>query len=371
LQRNTIVIYDTTLRDGEQTPGVSFTKEQKLDIARKLDDARINQIEAGFPCISKEEQNIVKSIANEGLIAEILCLSRLNKNDIDISATTNVDKIILFVGTSDIHLKYKLHTTIEEVKERMMDCIDYAKQYGPVIMGFEDSTRTDIPTLINLSKAAEECGAVRIGIADTVGCATPIKIKEYVRSLKNEVKIPLSLHLHNDLGLVTANAFAGLEEGCKIYATTVNGIGERAGNLPLEQLALITKLFYDTTIDTTKLYELSQTVSRYSNVPININQPIVGDNAFAHEAGIHVSAINENPNTYEYISPEMVGHKRKIVLGKHSGRKSIEIKLKELGLEINKDTIPLILNKVKDIGQKEGIVTNERFKEIAYESMEI
>jgi len=370
-----ITIYDTTLRDGEQMPGVFFTKPQKLDIARKLDEVGIDEIEAGFPAISNREADIVKSIVNEGLDANILGLSRLNKKDIDIAASSDVDKIILFVGTSDYHLKYKLHTTLNDLKEKMKDCIDYAKQYGDVTFGFEDSTRTDISILRDLSKIVTECGAKRIGIADTVGCATPIMIKKYVTSLKEITNIPISLHLHNDLGLVTANAFAGLEAGSNVYATTVNGIGERAGNLPLEQFAMILKLFYKTHIDTTKLYELSQLVSLYSKVPIYMNQPLVGKNAFAHESGIHVAAIQENPITYEFIPPEMVGNKRRFILGKHSGKKSIEMKLKEYGLKTSIDNICKILDRVKRLGEIQGEVSDIEFlnitKEIINEGMEI
>ena len=229
-------IYDTTLRDGEQTPGVCFTEEQKLNIARKLDELGIKQIEAGFPAVSKKESEIVKKIANEGLNADVLALSRALKEDIDKAIACDVDGIITFIATSPLHLKYKLRKSIEEVEEMGMRAVEYAKDHGLfVAFSAEDATRTPIEDLIRIHKNAEEHGADRVHIADTTGAGTPQSINYICSELsKNLKKAHIGVHCHNDFGFAVINSIYGLMGGAKAVSTTVNGIGERAGNAPLE-----------------------------------------------------------------------------------------------------------------------------------------
>lgn len=366
-----VTIYDSTLRDGEQMPGVSFSREQKIDIARKLDSIRVPQIEAGFPVISTEERRTVKEIAALGLDAEILTLSRINTQDIDAVIECDVDMILLFVATSDLHLKYKLKTDYSTVKARSIEAIEYAKDHGfKVSFSSEDSTRTPPDRLLDILGAAIDTGVDKIGFTDTVGCATPEAIGSMVRMVKDMIKeraggrdLPLSIHLHNDFGLGVANALAGVREGADAVCVTVNGIGERAGNVPLEEFVMAMKVLYTTDlgIDTTGLMELSELVADYSGVPIHRNKPFVGHNAFCHESGIHVAALLNNHATYEVIPPELVGNSRHLKLGKHTGSTFVKRLLEGQGIEATSEEISAITERVKelpDVGEEEfrGIV---------------
>ena len=357
-----IIIYDSTLRDGEQMPGVSFSSEQKLTIARKLDEIGVPEIEAGFPAVSKTEQETVKRIANEGLDAKILVLSRLKKEDIDAAIDSDADMVLLFIASSPLHLKYKLHLSEEEIKEKVVKSIEYTKDHG-IIPSFstEDSTRTPLPFLEELVKLAYESGAKRIGFTDTVGCATPQTIQYLFSHMRKLVPTPFSAHLHNDFGLGIANALTALSSGANHICTTINGWGERAGNVPLEQLIMTLSVLYDKDlgIDTAKLTQLSQMVSNFTGIPIPKTQPFVGDNIFTHESGIHVAAILENPYTYEPISPEFVGNKRNLVLGKHSGKRMIKQILHDHDIDADENLVNDITTKVKKLGEKNGYVSNE------------
>ena len=357
-----IIIYDSTLRDGEQMPGVSFSSEQKLTIARKLDEIGVPEIEAGFPAVSKTEQETVKRIVNEGLNAKILVLSRLKKEDIDAAIDSDADMVLLFIASSPLHLKYKLHLSEEEIKEKVVKSIEYTKDHG-IIPSFstEDSTRTPLPFLEELVKLAYESGAKRIGFTDTVGCATPQTIQYLFSHMRKFVPTPFSAHLHNDFGLGIANALTALSSGANHICTTINGWGERAGNVPLEQLIMTLSVLYDKDlgIDTAKLTQLSQMVSNFTGIPIPKTQPFVGDNIFTHESGIHVAAILENPYTYEPISPEFVGNKRNLVLGKHSGKRMIKQILHDHDIDADENLVNDITTKVKKLGEKNGYVSNE------------
>jgi methanogen homocitrate synthase len=364
-------IYDTTLRDGEQTPGVCFTEEQKLNIARKLDELGIKQIEAGFPAVSKKESEIVKKIANEGLNADVLALSRALKDDIDKALSCDVDGIITFIATSPLHLKYKLHKSIEEVEEMGMKAVEYAKDHGLfVAFSAEDATRTPIEDLIRIHKNAEEHGADRVHIADTTGCGTPQSINYICSELsKNLKKAHIGVHCHNDFGFAVINSIYGLMGGAKAVSTTVNGIGERAGNAPLEELIMALNVLYDVEMDLniSVIKELSNMVEEYSKITVPVNKPIVGDRVFYHESGIHVDAVLENPLTYEPFLPEKIGQKRKIVLGKHSGCNAVNSKLKEMGIEVSKETLWEIVKKVKETREKGIFIDDETFKKIVDE----
>ena len=237
-----ITIYDTTLRDGEQTPGVCFSLDEKLEIARKLDQFKIHQIEAGFPIVSEKERESVKTIANEGLDATILGLTRTKTEDIDAALDCDVDGIITFVGTSDIHLDHKMHITRQDAINLSETAVEYAKDHGLfVAFSAEDATRTDIEFLKRIYGKAQECGADRVHIADTTGAITPQGIDYLVKELVKDIDIDIAVHLHNDFGLAVINSIVGVLAGAKAISTTVNGIGERAGNASLEELIMAMK----------------------------------------------------------------------------------------------------------------------------------
>lgn len=362
-----INIYDTTLRDGEQTPDVFFTLDEKLEIAQKLDELGVDQIEAGFPRVSENEKQSVKKIANEGLNAETICLSRTKQEDIDAAIDADVDGVIIFMGLSDLHLEVKIDKPRDVVNQICMDAIDYAKDHGLfVAFSAEDATRTQIDELIKVYKMAEEHKADRIHVADTTGSINPEAMKYLVSKLHEHINIEIALHCHNDFGMAVPNCIAGLQVGASAISTTVNGIGERAGNTSLEELIMTLKLLYNKDLDykTEIIHELSQIVSKYSNIPVAYNKPIVGNNIFRHESGIHVDAIVKNPLAYEPFLPEMIGTKRQIVLGKHSGKAAVAEKLDTLNIQVDDTKLLEIVNCVKEEREKGYDITNEKFNEI-------
>lgn len=362
-----ITIYDSTLRDGEQMPGVVFKHGQKVEIAELLSGIGVPQIEAGFPAVSDGERKIVKEIARLGLESEILALSRTCKPDIDAAIDCDVNMVMLFTASSDIHLEHKYRMTREQQLAKVTDALEYAKAHG-INFSFstEDSTRTDYQYLLELSLLAEKLGASRIGISDTTGCIIPSAIGPLVKRLKKELKVPLSVHLHNDFGLALANALTSVENGATAVATTINGIGERAGNVPTEMLAMAMENLYgiDTRIDLSGLIRVCKRVSEISQVEISRNHPWVGDNVFKHESGIHVAAILSNPYTYECIQPDVVGGKRVIVLGKHSGRVSVKHKLEELGIYVPESKMELIVEQVKELAQGGQLIDDKTLRAI-------
>ena len=362
-----INIYDTTLRDGEQTPGVCFSLDEKLAIAHKLDELGIPQIEAGFPIVSENEKKSVKTIANEGLNADIICLTRTKIEDIDAALDADVSGIITFMGLSDLHLKVKVNKPRNEIKEICMDAIDYAKDHGLfVAFSAEDATRTELPKLLDIYKEAEEHKVDRIHIADTTGSINPYAMQYLVKNIKEQVNLEIALHCHNDFGFAVSNSIAGLMVGASSISTTVNGIGERAGNASLEELIMALKLLYnkDLGFDTTVISELSRIVSEYSQVPVPDSKAIVGNNVFRHESGIHVDAIVQDPFSYEPFIPEMIGTKRKIVLGKHSGKSAIIEKLDSINIKVDDKKLLEIVKLVKEEREKGFMITNEKFDEI-------
>ena len=362
-----VVIYDTTLRDGEQMAGVSFKCEQKLAIAKKLDELGVHQIEAGFPIVSKEEAKTVKKIANEGLNADILALTRLRREEIDLAAECGVDMALVFIASSDIHIKYKLKFTCEELLDCVADVLDHAKAYDMKInFSTEDSTRTNLERLYEFYDIAKNAGVDRIGITDTVGCITPEGLGLLVKKIKDKFKIPLAIHLHNDFGLALPNALSGVKSGANAVATTVGGIGERAGNVPLEQFVVAMKVLYnyDLGIDTTGFKELYDMVHQYSGVAVSPNQPLIGDNMFTHESGMHIAAILNQPATYECIPPELVGQSRKLIMGKHTGGTFIKKRLEEKGIKASPEEVDIILQEIKVLGEFKGKVTEDEFWEI-------
>lgn len=365
-----IVVYDSTLRDGEQMPGVHFTLEQKLLIAAKLDEVGVHQIEAGFPAVSDAEREAVKQIAALGLDADTLCLSRALEKDIDTALECDVDMVLLFIATSDLHLRYKLRMTREEVIDKAVRAVEYARGHGlKVSMSSEDSTRSDIQVMEEMFKRCEQAGSTRLGITDTLGCAGPEAVYHIVSRLKAKVGVPLSAHLHNDFGLATANSMSALNGGAEAIATTVGGIGERAGNVSLEQLVMALKHLYkrDIGIKTEGLTDLTRLVFEAAKLPMPANQPWVGPNAFSHESGIHVAAVLSCPLTYECVNPEEVGNRRRLVLGKHSGTHIVRNRLDEKGVSASQEQICDIVRAIKRAGEEHGRVSDEEFWSIVGE----
>ena len=362
-----ITVYDTTLRDGEQTPGVCLRTPEKLKIAKKLDELGIHQIEAGFPVVSHEEERSVRAIVKEDLDAQILVLSRTKKSDIDKAIDCDVDGIITFMATSDLHLKHKIKMTREEILNVCMNSIEHAKDHGLfVAFSAEDATRTDLDFLKKIYKKADDIGVDRVHIADTVGAISPYGMEYLVKQIRPNIKAEIALHCHNDFGMTLSNSIAGLLVGANAVSTTVNGIGERAGNCPLEELIMSLKIIYDVDLefDISKFYELSKLVESLTNMKIPDNKPIVGKNIFRHESGIHVDAVIEEPLTYEPFLPELIGQRRRIVLGKHSGCRAVRAKLNECGIDVTKDELCKIVEQVKSKREEGKYINDELFNSI-------
>jgi len=358
---------DTTLRDGEQTPGVSLNVEEKLLIARKLDELGVDIIEAGSAITSAGERSAIKRIAREGLSAEVCSYCRARQEDVDYALECDVDSIHLVVPVSDLHIQEKLRKTREEVLEMAVETTDYARSHGLVVeLSGEDASRADLEYLKKLYLAGIEAGARRICFCDTVGVLVPERTVEVFRELAG-LGAPVSVHCHNDFGLATANTLAALRGGASEAHVTLNGLGERAGNTPLEEVAVVLQSLYQqkTRIKCELLYTASRLASRLTGIPVSPNKALVGGNAFTHEAGIHVHGLLANTSTYEPITPAMVGRERRIVLGKHAGRSSVIVALRELGIQADNQQVNEILERIKELGDAGKKVTDADLHAIA------
>ncbi|MFA6710147.1 MAG: homocitrate synthase family protein [Candidatus Methanomethylophilaceae archaeon] len=361
-----IEICDVTLRDGEQTPGVSFTCQEKLDIAHCLDTIGVEVIEAGFPSVSENEKKCIKEITKAGLDARICCLSRAMTSDVDAAIDCDVDLVSIFFATSDLHLRVKYKKTREEMLAQALDMVDYAVDHGlKVRFSAEDGSRTDVSFLMDMFEQGYEHKAAYSSLADTVGCMTPLQTADIVSTLTKNLKNRLCVHFHNDMGLATANTFTAAECGAFQLHTTVNGIGERAGNASLEELlvALRMKGGVDR-YDLTQLTAISKMVSEYSGLSVPKTKAVVGENAFSHESGIHIAALLVDRNTYEYFQPEMVGGEQRFVLGKHTGRKALEHVVRTLGCELDDAQMERVLHDVKVRSEGKCVITPKLLKEI-------
>ncbi|MCS7114682.1 MAG: 2-isopropylmalate synthase [Candidatus Bathyarchaeota archaeon] len=363
-----IRIFDTTLRDGEQTPGVSLSIDEKVEIARQLDMLGVDVIEAGSPMSSEGEKEAVKAIAKAGLKAEICALARTTREDIDSAIQCEVNSVHTFVSVSDIQIKHALNSTHEQVLKATVDSVEYVKDHG-LICEFSpmDATRAEMEFLKEICKAAEEAGADRINIPDTVGVMIPGHMKNLIGEIRSVVKVPISVHCHNDFGMAVANSLAGVEAGATQVHVTVNGIGERAGNAALEEvvMALNALYKYKTGINTRLLYSTSKLVSRLTGIPIPPNKAIVGENAFSHKSGIHTRGVTVEPLTFEPITPEIVGRRRRLEAGKLAGRHGIKAQLEEVGIHPTKEQLKMIVKRVKELGDKGKIVTDADLMAIA------
>ena len=368
-------IFDTTLRDGEQTPGVALTPEQKLAIAQKLDELGVDAIEAGFPIISEGERRAVKNIAHAGLRAEVCGLARTEKKDIDAAVDAGLKYIHTFIATSDIHLKYKLNLSREQAVSKAVEAVEYGKSLGlQVEFSAEDATRTDREFLKKVFKAVTDAGADRIDIPDTVGYSTPQYIAAITKDTVEVTNLPVSVHCHNDFGLAVANAISAVQAGAQCAHVTINGIGERAGNASLEEFVMALQCLqfdrkFETNINSRLLYETSRYVSKIVGVQVQANKAIVGENAFGHESGIHTHGVLSNPLTYEPISPELVGRTRWFQVGKHAGAHGVSAMLEEYGIQPSKDQTSEILERIKTLGDQGKHVTDVELLSITGEVM--
>ncbi|MEK6973413.1 MAG: 2-isopropylmalate synthase [archaeon] len=365
-----VFVFDTTLRDGEQTPGVSLSGAEKMHIAEQLDKLGVAVIEAGFPINSNPEKEIVKQIAAAGFKSKICALSRVVENDIDACIDCDIDIIHTFISTSDIHIKYQMDTTREEVKERAIKAVSYIKNQGfECLFSPMDATRTDLTYLIEVCEAVSQAGADRINIPDTVGVMNPQAMKYLVSKLKSSLKVPIEVHCHNDFGLAVANSLAGVEAGASYVQVTVNGLGERAGNASLEQTVMGLESLYNikTGIKTEMLTETSKLVERFTFINMPPNTPLVGKNAFTHESGIHAAAVLKSNMTFEPIVAESVGQRSRLVMGKHTGKHAVEDTLKGLGYSANEKQVEQITVRIKDLAEKKKKIFEEDLAAIADE----
>ena len=363
-----IYIFDTTLRDGEQTPGVALTVDEKIQIATKLNNLGVDKIEVGFPASSKGEIESAKQIKSLGLKSTLVGLSRSLRKDVDAVLNSDLEYIHTFIGTSPLHRDYKLKMSKEKIIETAVDAIEYAKDHGLTVeFSAEDATRTERNFLFEVFNEAVSAGADFLDVPDTVGILTPIMAREIITDIKDNFSIPISVHFHNDFGLATANTLTAIECGANQAHVTVNGLGERTGNCSLEELVMSLKSAYgiDLGLDTTRLYSLSHLVGRLTGVKMPVNKPIVGDNAFAHESGIHVHGILNNASTYEPMSPDMVGHSRRIVLGKHTGANAIKSKLKEYHIDLDSEQFDKVFAEIKSLGDSGKCITDDDLIAIA------
>lgn len=346
-----ILFWDETMRDGEQTPGVFFSPEEKLQIATTLSEMGVHIMDAGIPVVSQEEFRGVKLVASAGLEASIMSAARAVRKDVEACIDCGVDEVSIFIACSDLHLKYKLNMTREQVLEAAVREVEYAKSHG-VLVTFvtEDTFRADLDYVTTLYNACIEAGANRVVLADTIGIMTPSGIRWYLEQVRRRFKpVQLSVHLHNDFGLATSNNLAALEMGVEVPHTCVNGIGERAGNAPFEELvmALESVYGYDTGIDLSRLYEVSRLVEKLSGIPIPVNKAVVGYNAFSHESGIHADGVIKHTGTYEPMQPEAIGRERRFIFGKHTGRTAVIDKLRKHGIEPTQEQVQAIVEGVK------------------------
>jgi methanogen homocitrate synthase len=367
-----IEICDVTLRDGEQTPGVSFSCEEKVKIATMLDSIGIEVIEAGFPAVSPNEKQCVKTIANLGLDARICGFSRAREPDIQAAIECDVDMVSIFIPTSDLHVRLKFKKPRQEVLEDSLKMIDFARDHGvQVRFAAEDASRTDLPFLREVYHRAAEHGAVLLSFADTVGCLIPSEMHSIMTDLVASVDRPFCAHCHNDMGCAVANTITAAEAGAFQLHTTVNGIGERAGNASLEELlvALRMKKGIDR-YDLSKLTELSHMVEKFSGIALPRNKPVTGELAFSHESGIHIAAILEDPSAYEYFPPGLVGGERHFILGKHTGKKALEHVVASLGCELSEKQICRVLDLVKDHSEHKCNITPDVLRRLIRKAQE-
>ncbi|MFC3342958.1 2-isopropylmalate synthase [Paenibacillus abyssi] len=380
-----IHIFDTTLRDGEQSPGASLEPEQKIIIARQLAKLGVDVIEPGFPVSSPGEFAAVQQISRELQQTEIAGFARAVRGDIDAAVRATADaarrRLHLFISSSDIHLDFQLRKTRDQVVQIAREMVAYGKQHVEEIeFSPMDSTRTGMEFVIELVEAVIAEGATIINLPDTLGYALPEEYEALFRTVRTQVRggerVRYSAHCHNDLGLAVANSLAAIRGGATQIEVTVNGIGERAGNCSLEELVMAIEtrkeaLQMETGIQMPEIYNTSRVVSRTMHFPISFNKPIVGRNAFQHESGIHQDGLLKNRNTYEIMDPEAMGIPRSmIILGKHSGRHAIKHRMAQYGIQVDGEQMEEVYNRFKQLADEQKIVTDDQLLRMVGEATE-
>ena len=346
-----IRVLDSTLREGEQHPGVSFTNKQRIQIAWMLDYFGVDQIEIS-PIISNDHAVATKTIIKQGLSADIVAHGRALKEDIDVSLKCDATWVAAYLGISDIHLKDKLRISRDEALNRAVKTVEYAKSHGLKIrFTVEDGCRADPQFLIKVCKAIEEAGVDRISLPDTVGVLRPIGMYNFVKRVRSEVNVPLDAHVHNDIGFALANAFAACDAGADQIHTTIDGIGERTGIPSLTETAVALAYLYKSPNDfrLDMLVDLSRLIEQYTTIKPYDSKPIVGESAYKHKAGTHLAAILRNPAAYEPIPPRTVGQTRKVVFGELAGKTGAEYLMSILGLEKNVKNAKNVANGLKNL----------------------
>ncbi len=378
--KDKVLIFDTTLRDGEQSPGFSMNLEEKIRLARQLERLNVDIIEAGFPIASEGDFRAVQEVSKLVTTCAVAALARTKKGDIERAGealkSARHPRIHTFIATSDIHLKHKLRKSRDQVINDVGETVRFAKSLcDEVEFSAEDSSRSDRDYLCRVFSAAIEAGADVLNIPDTVGYSTPWeygRLIKYVReNTKNVEQAMLSVHCHNDLGLAVANSLAGILNGARQVECTINGIGERAGNASLEEITMVMKTRHkefetESGINAQEIFPSSELLAEITGIGVQPNKAIVGKNAFAHEAGIHQDGVLKNPLTYEIMTPQSVGVPNNLlVIGKHSGRHALSVKLLEMGFDLTEKKLNVIYNEVKKLSDTKKIIDDGDLQNIA------
>ncbi|MCO7126857.1 2-isopropylmalate synthase [Sporolactobacillus shoreicorticis] len=374
-----VEIYDTTLRDGEQSPGCSLKEHEKVQVAQQLERLNVDVIEAGFPAASPDDFKAVQHISKIIKNSTVTGLARSKKSDIDAAwealKQTENPRVHVFIATSPVHMTYKLCMKSEEVLEMAAASVRYARRFFPQVeFSCEDATRSDYAFMSRVVRAAIKAGAAIINLPDTVGYCSPQEYAAMFHYVKKQVpdidKVRLSCHCHNDLGMATANTLSSVDAGVRQIECTVNGVGERAGNVALEEIGVALHIRHNyykvkTQLKLNEIAKTSRMVSQLMNSPISATKPIVGANAFAHEAGIHQDGVLKNPKTYEIISPNLVGlDSGTLVLGKHSGRHAFRKKAVEMGVHLTDKQIDQSFHEFKNLADQKKELTDHDFRTI-------